>query len=538
MQTGVLSTNLAAAARLIDTARRLGTREFCAGGGSRNSPLLAVLGNSPALRTWSFVDERSAGFFSLGRSKLFHAPVAVITTSGTAVAELLPAAVEAFYSGVPLLLITADRPRRFRGTGAPQAIEQPGIFGPYVEQSIDLEAGAPEMPEIDWSRRRPLHINVAFDEPLIDGPLPGPLDPLLEMPAPDTDSRVAGHLTAACATVASWRRPLLVISALASGEREAVAAFALRFGAPVYAESASGLREDERLGALLLRSGERILQRGGFDGVLRVGSVPTARFWRDLEESLRELPVVSVSTLPFPGTSRGVLLQGPVDAILPHLAGTSPSALSSLFEEDRQRFDHLQKLLDQEPSSELALVRDLSRGVPDDSFVFLGNSLPVREWDLAADHQPRGIRVAANRGANGIDGELSTFFGMCRQTAENWAVVGDLTAIYDLNAPWVVPQLDAATRFRLVIINNGGGRIFSRVPSLRPLPAQARERLVECSHDFGFAGWAGMWRIPYERWERVPAKPTLPDRAVIELAPDAVASRRLWEQYDRMWSAR
>jgi 2-succinyl-5-enolpyruvyl-6-hydroxy-3-cyclohexene-1-carboxylate synthase len=144
--------NLDSASRLIGEVRSLGAREFCVCAGSRNSPLLVVLGTS----VFSFVDERSAAFFALGRIKLHGAPVAVVTTSGTAAAELLPACIEAHYSGLPLILITADRPARFRGTGAPQSIEQVGLFGAYAETSID-----------SWNGQRPLHINVEFDEPLL-----------------------------------------------------------------------------------------------------------------------------------------------------------------------------------------------------------------------------------------------------------------------------------------------------------------------------------------------------------------------------------
>lgn len=147
--------NLELARRLIDAVRASGANEFCVCAGSRNSPLLAVLGASDA-RLFSFVDERSAAFFAVGRMKLHGNPVAVVTTSGTAAAELLPAAIEAFYSGLPLILVTADRPARFRGTGAPQSIEQIGLFGVYAETSLD-----------GWTRARPLHLNVEFDEPLL-----------------------------------------------------------------------------------------------------------------------------------------------------------------------------------------------------------------------------------------------------------------------------------------------------------------------------------------------------------------------------------
>jgi 2-succinyl-5-enolpyruvyl-6-hydroxy-3-cyclohexene-1-carboxylate synthase len=145
--------NLERARSLIANVRAAGATEFCVCAGSRNSPLLAVLGDE---RCYSFVDERSAAFFAIGRMKLHGHPVAVVTTSGTAVAELLPATIEAHYSGLPLVLISADRPARYRGTGAPQSIEQVGIFGVYAETSLET-----------WSRARPLHLNVEFDEPLL-----------------------------------------------------------------------------------------------------------------------------------------------------------------------------------------------------------------------------------------------------------------------------------------------------------------------------------------------------------------------------------
>ncbi|HEY0141438.1 MAG TPA: hypothetical protein VGF48_11120, partial [Thermoanaerobaculia bacterium] len=129
----------------------------------------------------------------------------------------------------------------------------------------------------------------------------------------------------------------------------------------------------------------------------------------------------------------------------------------------------------------------------------------------------RGTR-SGTRGANGIDGQLSTFFGQCEAGRENVCVVGDLTALYDLNAPWVVSQLEEVA-WRIVIVNNGGGRIFSRVASLRSMDAAMRERIIENSHAVRFADWAAMWNIVEH---------------VTELLPDAESSRRLWQKYDEL----
>jgi 2-succinyl-5-enolpyruvyl-6-hydroxy-3-cyclohexene-1-carboxylate synthase len=298
---------------------------------------------------------------------------------------------------------------------------------------------------------------------------------------------------------------LILIGGLAAKHRDRVREFCLRSSALVYAEPLSGLREDPALEPLRIRN-ERMLSRGKFDRVIRIGSVPTLRFWRDLDSS--QMNVTHYSDLPFPGLTRGEVL--PIESLTveDRRLRLSGQPWSAVLHEDRDKAAELQKILDSEPKSELAMVRALSLHIPNGARIYLGNSLPVREWDLAATREPKGFTIEANRGANGIDGQLSTFFGWCRGE-NNWCVVGDLTAIYDMNAPWIVPQLDA--KFRIAIINNGGGKIFRRLP-LRRL------ELIENAHALRFDSWANMWNID-----------------VTELRPDDDASRRAWQKYDELW---
>jgi len=483
-------TNVDRARQVIELARGLGVTDFCVCAGSRNAPLLAVLSVSD-VRLWSFVDERSAAFFALGRAKLTGRPAAVVTTSGTAAAELLPAAIEAHYSGTPLMLITADRPARYRGTGAPQAIEQVGLFGPYAA----MEPGS-------W----PLHVNVEFDEPLIDGsPSCGAGIPARAPATHEARARMpAPHGGAS---------PVVILGGIAEHDRERVRRFVETLRAPVYAEPLSGLRED--LDPLTIKAGERMLTRGGFDHVIRIGNVPALRFWRDLDEAHRDLPITNISALPFAGLSRGEVL--PMSALDDEV--DPRPAPQSFFDDDRRQAERIAEILDREPRSELAMIRALSNELDDGSRVYLGNSLPIREWDLVATRTKRFV-YDANRGANGIDGQLSTFFGQCDDERQNVCVIGDLTAIYDFNAPWIVPQLPPEMRFRIIIVNNGGGRIFSRVASLNALDAAMRERIIENAHSFRFDAWAAMWNIA--------------DR-VTELRPEPDASRRAWAAYDALW---
>lgn len=304
-------------------------------------------------------------------------------------------------------------------------------------------------------------------------------------------------------------KPLVILGGLGARHRDRVREFVHSLNAPVYAEALSGLREDPSLAHIT--AGERMIARGDFDSVIRIGNVPTLRFWRDLDSS--ELPVVHYSDLPFAGMTRGHV--HPLSA-LPSL---QVSRDDEFFARDRELAARFHAILDAEPQSELAMLRALSRELPERSRIYLGNSLPIREWDLVATRERRGFEYEANRGANGIDGQLSTFFGWCAPHRDNVAILGDLTTIYDLGAPWIVRQLDEGVRFRIVVINNGGGRIFGRVASLRAVDREMRERIIENVHDVRFDAWASMWNVD-----------------VTELRPDAEASARVWQRYDALWS--
>ena len=151
--------------KILQEASQMGISEFCICPGGRNAPFVPILSELEQ-RCYYWFEERSAAFFALGRARITEKPVGVIVTSGTAAAELLPACMEAYYSGVPLLLITADRPRRFRESGAPQSAEQVGLFGKYATASWDLALDEP-CDLSGWNRASPAHLNVCFEEPLL-----------------------------------------------------------------------------------------------------------------------------------------------------------------------------------------------------------------------------------------------------------------------------------------------------------------------------------------------------------------------------------
>ena len=178
-------------------------------------------------------------------------------------------------------------------------------------------------------------------------------------------------------------------------------------------------------------------------------------------------------------------------------------------------------LLDKYSLSEPALIKSLSQKIPNDSLLFLGNSLPIREWNLAGDYEKR-IKYISNRGANGIDGIISTFLGACELHRQNWCVLGDLSCLYDLSAPWILRQLQKNISCFLVVINNNGGQIFSPLFS---------DSIFINSHNLQFKMWSKMWKLNYYCITQWPEVFSFSSPAVIELLVDPVYTKRFEEEY-------
>lgn len=489
------------ALKVITEAVAQGVTEFCFCPGARNSPLFTVLQKNTSLKKYFWFEERSAAFFALGRSRASGSPVAVITTSGTAAGELLPAAMEAYYTGVPLLLITADRPRRFRGSGAPQAAEQVGLFGIYAPFTLDVAEGQ-DCQLNQWNKKSVAHLNVCFEEPF-PSPISKGAAPLLSGSV-DLDTFLA-----------QVRNPFVVVSTLPPASRANVVKFLLKLGAPVYLEGISGIANEKALQHLRIRRSEGLWiasEQAGYtiDGVLRIGGVPTFKFWRDLEEKKNSIAVCSISEQPFSGLSWGGVSS---ELKMPHRS--FEGGAKRWIAEDAIFYQKLLSLFYEVPTAEPSLIYHLSKHISSQAHIYLGNSLPIRHWDLASSNDCAQC-ITASRGLNGIDGQIATFLGLCNSHSENWAVLGDLTTLYDMAGLWVLQQLEIAVN--LVVINNGGGKIFSKFLS---------DPSYLNAHDLHFDPLAQLWGMQYECWKTIPTGGSVkgPSR-IIEIIPDNAATER------------
>jgi 2-succinyl-5-enolpyruvyl-6-hydroxy-3-cyclohexene-1-carboxylate synthase len=513
------------------------TTEFILCAGSRNVSFVEALSREERLTTYYCPEERSAAYFALGRSRLTQRPTAVITTSGSAAAELLPAAIEAYYSGVPLILITADRPRSFRGSGAPQAAEQVGLFGHYAQIALDI--GPEDKCTLSsWNRRGPIHLNVCLEEHQSQPKFQGKQLSINTSYFYSTErEKAASHLQNGNEMLNRFfeqtEKPLVIVSTLNPNEQETAAQFLMHLNAPVLLEGVSGLREDPRLKHLHVHGREQLLQNShemgySVDGVLRIGGVPTHRVWRDLESFKNRIKVCSLSFLPFSGLSWSrAVIEFPIDKFLAQYQiprQYESTAVEPWFELEKLCQQKLIALFNEEPAAEPSLVHFLSNLIPPHSHVYLGNSLPIREWDLAATSKQNHFRVRANRGINGIDGQISTFLGLSSPERENWALIGDLTTLYDMAGFWIHQQLPSM-QITVVVINNGGGQIFSRL-------FESKKMLNE--HTLSFEPLANMWGFSYQRLEQIPAQLMEESARFLEIVPDVHATKRFWEKFSRL----
>lgn len=508
-----MNPSQALATVMVDELARGGVREVVLCPGSRSAPLAyAVLAAERAgrLRLHVRVDERSAGFLALGLALGARAPVAVVTTSGTAVANLHPAVLEAHHAGVPLLVLTADRPHELRGTGANQTTTQPGIFGGSTRWFADLPApvARPGLGPF-WrstvcralaaatgatgAAAGPVHLNVSLREPLVPD---GPTDLVDGSDSAAWPDSLEGRAGAApwvlvddtgqgpCAPAAldEVPRTLVVVGHTrdpALGER--AAAWAAERGHPLVAEPFGGavVRAEAVPHGPLLLTATSWLDAHAPDRVVVVGRPTLSR----AVGALLRRPGLVVEVVSeggqWPDPSHVVCAVHPPRAL--RLGGpTTPDDDHGWGESWRTAARRLADAVAAQPfpwPSGLAVASAVVDGLPGDAVLVLGSSNPVRDLDLAVAG-PIADEVLANRGLAGIDGVVSTAVGSALATSERpaFALLGDLTFLHDTNGLLIGPD-EPTPDLTVVVVNDDGGGIFTTLEPGAPEQAADFERV-------------------------------------------------------------
>ncbi|MEZ5096186.1 MAG: thiamine pyrophosphate-binding protein [Nocardioides sp.] len=487
------------ARRVVASLVRAGVGEIVLAPGSRNAPLAFAAydaAEAGLLRLHTRIDERSAGFLALGLAKVGGRPAAVVCTSGTAVANLHPAVLEAAHAGVGLAVVTADRPARLRGTGANQTTNQVGVFGPLVP-TMDLTG--PPLGSIDLGHG-PVHLNARFDEPLVPGDrwVPEPTIAPTSAPTPRADVSATVRIPPGPRTV--------VVAGDDAGPPARV--LAQDRGWPLLAEPTAGCRTGENA----IRSYRLLL-----DGELgrRVERVVVAGNPTLSRPVGRLLSREDVEVWATPGPGAWSARPFDVDQLVVDLRAVAPEESDdpAWLEEwriaDGDVSRRLDALLAAEPGlTPYQVAGAVSRALPPGGLFVVGASSPIRDLDLMVAKYAVGDRrkVIANRGLSGIDGTVSTAIGAALgrpRSTRALALMGDVTFLHDSNGLVLGPQEDRPD-LTIVVANDDGGSIFAMLEQGAPEYADRYERLFGMPHGVDLAGLCAATRTPHLRVTSLP----------------------------------
>ncbi|MEK5037498.1 2-succinyl-5-enolpyruvyl-6-hydroxy-3-cyclohexene-1-carboxylic-acid synthase [Sporosarcina sp. FSL K6-3457] len=457
--------------------------------GSRSTPLAYAFASTENLDVYMQVDERSAAYFALGLAKASGKPVVLLCTSGTAASNYHPAITEAYYARVPLIVITADRPHELREVGAPQAIDQIRMYGEHVKYSVDMPLPEGNSDIDDFIDRHisralsvaitapfgPVHLNVPFREPL-----------LIDFDRATPTSTFRRHLTGIATLDANTAQLIKGILAesetgiIIAGElpvgfdKEAFWQFANALQWPVLCDPLSNLRSEvpEQCVALCIDHYDALLKSGVFcdkvmpETVIRFGAQPVSKPLALYLKKVRPSIVIAVDESPEFRDALGVVthhIQTAPAAIFPLLVDKPQTAYTELWAAANQLASDMTNSYEGIAGDEGIFAKMLIEYLPAGSDLVSGSSMPIRDIDTFFRATAKDVTIFANRGTNGIDGVVSTAFGI--QTARKrptWLYIGDLSFLHDVNGLIVSRFHDMD--LTIVIMNNDGGGIFSYLP--------------------------------------------------------------------------
>ncbi|MCK1994884.1 2-succinyl-5-enolpyruvyl-6-hydroxy-3-cyclohexene-1-carboxylic-acid synthase [Peribacillus muralis] len=517
------------AASFVDELAENGVKHVVVSPGSRSTPLAILLVEHPDIEIHINVDERSAAFFALGMAKALKEPVGLLCTSGTAAANYYPAIIEAYYSRVPLIVLTADRPHELRDVGAPQAIDQIHLYGRQVKWFVEMAlpertdemiryartVGARAVATAAADPAGPVHLNFPLREPLIPN-----LEQAKECrqkrmaPAVLIESGVrtlsASQIEAVATTLSQAKQGLIVCGELPDPEmKEEIVALAETLAFPLLADPLSQLRSGSHDKGVIIDAYDTFLRdettKASFspDMIIRFGAMPVSKplllFMKKQKQAITLVVDGGAGWREPAGLATNMIyceerefcqrvgekISGAADdewlRIWQTINGATKNALASVRDEAELSEGKL-----------FALLADM---LPKQSTLFVGNSMPIRDLDTFFMNNEKGIRTLANRGANGIDGVVSTALGVSTVAENTVLAIGDLSFFHDMNG--LLAAKLQKQNITILLINNDGGGIFSFLPQANE--KEHFETLFGTPHGLDFSHTAKLYGGKYNK---------------------------------------
>lgn len=554
------NTNTVWASVLVETLARLGLKTAVICPGSRSTPLAVAFAQHPEIEAIPVLDERSAAFFALGKAQQSQIPVVLVCTSGTAGANFYPAIIEAREGRVPLLVLTADRPPELRHCNAGQAIDQQKLFGSYPNFYAELAVPSLALSMLSYLRQTimqawqqalypvagAVHLNLPFRDPLAPIEQAEAIQLAHEFPFDFFDQvRSASPSKASMELeLGAFSRGVIVagVAHLPDPKRYclAIAHLSKTLAMPVLAEGLSPVRNYVSLNPYLISTYDAILRNAALadklapEVVIRVGEMPTSKVLRDwLARSQPIQYVIDAGDRNLdPLHGKTIQVRSTIESLVVSQEGGSANALYRDMWLDAECLvrDAIDQTLALEASPfEGKTAWLLSQVLPEETPLFIANSMPVRDVEYFWKPNDLAIRPFFNRGANGIDGTLSTALGVAHRNQSTVLLTGDLALLHDTNGFLLRERF--AGHLTIVLINNNGGGIFGMLPIAQFNPPF--ETFFSTPQNIDFAQLCQTYGVAYEQidqWEtlvqRLNPLPTQGIR-VLELKTD--------RQHDAQW---
>ena len=481
----------------IDYLVDSGINSACISPGSRSTPLTFVTVSNRLIKSYAIIDERSSAFFALGLSKSSQTPTLIITTSGTAVAELYPAIIEAHQSRIPLIVCTADRPAYLRNTGSNQTINQNNIFKNHIRFSADI-------PIMEINRNNiknflslvskginiclnedvgPIHFNFQFEKPFE----PDSYTDKISLGLIDYSTKVLSRKnekdiekpTKSFSAYSKFEYKNISLITIGSGDFEKnfikkLNDFTKKYNIPVFADISSGLRTNSLELDNLIYNYDTLLRNVELanlfkpKNIIHFGRNITSTALEDfLIKSKSKRIIVNEFGDRFDSTKKAMIIKSEPVSFLKSLAersliNNSKDILSTLLKLDLE-IESIKSNIFSDRFSEVEVMKRITEELPENSQIFIGNSLPIRDFDFFIGNSNKKFNIFTNRGASGIDGLISTAAGICTSNRKpTYLLLGDLSFYYDMNSLLLLKKFNIP--LKIIIINNNGGRIFEYLP--------------------------------------------------------------------------
>ena len=455
---------------------QLGVRHACISPGARNSPLTFAFTERSGIKCFSHADERSSAFFALGLAKSTLKPVVLICTSGTAGANYFPAVIEASLGRVPIIILTADRPEYLVGTGANQTINQQNLFGIHVRYFFDV--GLPEKDHKTLQKKiesafnhstgiefklppGPVHLNFPFDEPLIPEKIEAIISPSItikNMEKPEINFSIP--------TLEMAKTPIIIVGPMEGNTHEKeLVQFGEKIQAPILADPLSQLRFGTE-NKIVLSNYDYFLRYKKInpDLVIRFGRKPTSKVLNQLLDKWKNNTIL-IDTWERFNDDCPQFIQSTIGRYCQYQIKNCSwqgehDWQKQLLAWEKQVCDII---MQESVYSEGTVAKCCVESIDEGGELFIGNSMPIRDMDMFSLTSSKKIHIYSNRGASGIDGIISSAFGMCNNSnnKNSLLLIGDVSFYHDMNG---LLASRYGANLTIVVINNSGGGIFSFLP--------------------------------------------------------------------------